>query len=86
MNLPARLRWLWLTLAVVLIDRASKAWFETQTTEGWLVSGQRVQQPFAGDIPDVDNPVTIAGGQLPASKPPRPNRSRLACAALIALP
>jgi len=33
--IPARLRWLWLTLAVVLLDRASKAWFESQTTEGW---------------------------------------------------
>jgi signal peptidase II len=35
MTLTARLRWLWLTLAVVLLDRASKAWFESQTTEGW---------------------------------------------------
>src|SRR5258708_12882017 len=35
MNLPARLRWLWLTLAVVLLDRATKAWFETHTVEGW---------------------------------------------------
>jgi signal peptidase II len=35
MNLPARLRWLWLTLAVVLLDRATKAWFESQTAEGW---------------------------------------------------
>jgi signal peptidase II len=35
MRFPARLRWLWLALAVVLADRASKAWFETQTTEGW---------------------------------------------------
>jgi signal peptidase II len=33
--IPARLRWLWLTLAVVLADRASKAWFESQTVEGW---------------------------------------------------
>ena len=33
--IPARLRWLWLTLAVVLLDRASKAWFESQTAEGW---------------------------------------------------
>jgi signal peptidase II len=32
---PSRLLWLWLTLAVVLLDRASKAWFESQTTEGW---------------------------------------------------
>ena len=35
MTLPSRLRWLWLTLAVVLLDRATKAWFEAQTTEGW---------------------------------------------------
>jgi signal peptidase II len=35
MTLPSRLRWLWLTLAVVLLDRATKAWFETQTDEGW---------------------------------------------------
>jgi len=34
-RLPARLRWLWLTLAVVVLDRASKAWFEIRTTEGW---------------------------------------------------
>lgn len=35
MIIPGRIRWLWLTLAVVLIDRGSKAWFETQTYEGW---------------------------------------------------
>ena len=35
MILPARLRWLWLTLAIVVLDRATKAWFESQTTEGW---------------------------------------------------
>ena len=35
MTLPSRLRSLWLTLAVVLLDRATKAWFESQTTEGW---------------------------------------------------
>jgi signal peptidase II len=33
--IPRRLRWLWLTLAVILLDRASKAWFEAQTVEGW---------------------------------------------------
>ena len=32
--IPARLRWLWLTLAVVLLDRATKAWFESRTL-GW---------------------------------------------------
>jgi len=35
MSLPARLRYLWLTLAVVFLDRATKAWFESHTTEGW---------------------------------------------------
>jgi signal peptidase II len=35
MTLSSRLRWLWLTLAVVLLDRATKAWFESRTTEGW---------------------------------------------------
>jgi len=35
MPLPARLRWLWLTLAVVIFDRATKAWFEARTAEGW---------------------------------------------------
>jgi signal peptidase II len=35
MTLPSRLRFLWLTLAVILLDRATKAWFESQTAEGW---------------------------------------------------
>ena len=35
MKVPARVRWLWLTLAVVIADRATKAWFETQTVAGW---------------------------------------------------
>ncbi len=35
MTLPSRVRWLWLTLSVVLLDRATKAWFESQTSEGW---------------------------------------------------
>jgi signal peptidase II len=35
MTFPRRLRWLWLTLVVVLLDRATKAWFETQTPENW---------------------------------------------------
>ena len=30
MNLPRRLRWLWLTLGVVFLDRASKAWIESR--------------------------------------------------------
>lgn len=35
MKLPSRLKWLWLTLAIVILDRATKAWFETQTELGW---------------------------------------------------
>ena len=30
MILPARLRWLWVTLGVVALDRASKAWIESR--------------------------------------------------------
>ena len=33
--IPRRLRWLWLTLGVVLLDRITKGWFESQTPEGW---------------------------------------------------
>jgi signal peptidase II len=35
MKLPSRLRWLWLTLGIVILDRATKAWFETQTDDNW---------------------------------------------------
>lgn len=35
MSSSSRLRGLWLTLAVVLLDRATKAWFEARTIEGW---------------------------------------------------
>ena len=35
MSASSRLRWLWLTLAVVALDRATKAWFEARTVEGW---------------------------------------------------
>ena len=35
MSPSSRLRWLWLTLAVVVLDRATKAWFEARTAEGW---------------------------------------------------
>ncbi len=35
MTHSSHLRWLWLTLAVVFLDRATKAWFESQTVEGW---------------------------------------------------
>ena len=30
MILTSRLRWLWLTLAVVFLDRATKAWIESR--------------------------------------------------------
>jgi signal peptidase II len=33
MTLPSRLRWLWLTLVVVLLDRATKAWIESRPAE-----------------------------------------------------
>ena len=35
MKLPSSLRWLWPTLGIVVLDRASKAWFEMKTEEGW---------------------------------------------------
>jgi signal peptidase II len=35
LTIAHRLRFLWLTLAVIIFDRATKAWFETQTYEGW---------------------------------------------------
>jgi signal peptidase II len=35
MTLPPRVRWIWLTLTIVLLDRATKAWFEARTVEGW---------------------------------------------------
>lgn len=35
MSPSSRLRWLWLTLGIVLLDRATKAWFEARTVEGW---------------------------------------------------
>lgn len=35
MMLTSRLRWLWLTLGIVVLDRGTKAWFEAQTAEGW---------------------------------------------------
>ena len=35
MKFPARLRWVWLSLAVVFLDRATKAWIESQTSTAW---------------------------------------------------
>ena len=35
MKFPARLRWVWLSLAIVFFDRLTKAWIETQTSESW---------------------------------------------------
>jgi signal peptidase II len=33
MTFPRHLRWLWLTLAVALLDRASKAWIESRSVD-----------------------------------------------------
>jgi signal peptidase II len=33
MILPARLRWLWLTLGVVILDRATKAWIDSRAED-----------------------------------------------------
>jgi signal peptidase II len=33
MILPSRLRWLWLTLAVVILDRATKAWIDSRSED-----------------------------------------------------
>jgi signal peptidase II len=35
MNFPRRLHWVWLSLAIVFLDRLTKALIETQTTEFW---------------------------------------------------
>ena len=35
MQQPPRVRWLWLTLIIVLLDRATKAVIESFTVEGW---------------------------------------------------
>jgi len=35
MKPPSRVRWLWLTLVIVLLDRATKAVIELFTVEGW---------------------------------------------------
>ena len=35
MQISQRLRWFWLTIAVVIADRATKAWFEASTTESY---------------------------------------------------
>ena len=35
MTLPSRLRWLWLTIVVVFLDRLTKALIESRTVEGW---------------------------------------------------
>jgi signal peptidase II len=35
MSSPSRARWLWLTLIIVLLDRATKACIEMLTVEGW---------------------------------------------------
>lgn len=35
MTFPSRLRWLWLTLAVIVLDRFTKGLIEARTVEGW---------------------------------------------------
>ena len=35
MSLPSRVRWLWVTLLVVLLDRLTKGLIESRTVEGW---------------------------------------------------
>ncbi len=35
MKFPTHLRWVWLSLAIVFLDRLTKALIETQTTETW---------------------------------------------------
>ena len=35
MKFSRHLRWIWLSLAVVFLDRATKAWIESQTTDSW---------------------------------------------------
>ena len=35
MQISQRLRWFWLTIAVVIADRATKAWFEASTSESY---------------------------------------------------
>jgi len=35
MTLSSRLRWLWLTIGVVFLDRLTKALIESRTLEGW---------------------------------------------------
>jgi len=35
MSIPSRVRWLWVTLAVVFLDRLTKGLIESRTIEGW---------------------------------------------------
>ena len=35
MTFPRRLRWVWLSLAIVFLDRGTKAWIESQTSDSW---------------------------------------------------
>jgi signal peptidase II len=35
MKFSPRLRWVWLSLAIAFLDRLTKVWIETQTTESW---------------------------------------------------
>jgi signal peptidase II len=76
MILPRRLRWLWLTLSVVVLDRATKAWFESQTVEGWrhevmhnfvyLVHSRNPGIAFGvlSDVPTPWTPIVLIAGSL----------------------
>lgn len=76
MNPPPRLRWLWLTLAIVLLDRATKAWFEVRTVEGWrwevvhnfmyLVHSRNPGIAFGvlADSPSLTTRIILIGGSL----------------------
>jgi signal peptidase II len=35
MILPRRLHWVWLSIAIVFLDRATKAWIDSQTSATW---------------------------------------------------
>src|SRR5208283_2227686 len=74
MMIPRRLRWLWLTLGVVFLDRASKAWIESRpedyfphpviTNIVYLVSSRNPGMAFsflAGYSPTMVRILLIAG-------------------------
>ena len=77
MIIPRRLRWLWLTLVVVFLDRASKAWIESRPEDYFphpvitnyvsLVYARNPGMAFsflAGYSPSVVRVVLIAGALI----------------------